>query len=245
MPAAPNKAVILAAGRGKRLGELTRHRPKPMVELQGKPTLEHILVGLHGVGVNEFMLVVGYLHEVIREYFGDGGAWGMRIEYVYQETPTGTGSALALGRDFVGEDTFIASYGDILTEYRHYRALVAEFTEAPCAAVIGINPVEDPSAGSAVYREGKRIVRVVEKPAPGTSTSNWNSAGVSVYGASIWPALSALEPSPRGEYELTDAVSALITTGQEVRACEFPGFWSDVGTPEALAEAERDWRADT
>ena len=243
MSSAPKKAIILAAGRGKRLGDLTLNRPKPMVEIQGKPALEHILIGLCEVGVTEFLLVVGYLPEVIRDYFGTGNAWGVRIAYTLQETPTGTGSALALGRNFAGEEPFLMSFGDILTDYAHYRALVAEFTAAPCAAVIGINPVEDPTAGSAVYREGNRIVRIVEKPKPGASTSNWNSAGISAYDPSIWPAVAALQPSPRGEYELTDATSALIMSGQEVRGCEFTGFWSDVGTPEALAEAERDWRA--
>lgn len=94
------------------------------------------------------------------------------------------------------------------------------------------------AAGRGTRLGGSRMVHVVEKPLPGTTESHWNLAGVSVYGAAIWPALAALKPSARGEYELTDGVGALIASGEEVRAVKIEGFWSDVGTPEALRSAE-------
>ncbi|HXG23381.1 MAG TPA: sugar phosphate nucleotidyltransferase, partial [Chthonomonadales bacterium] len=249
-----HRAVLLAAGRGTRLGTLTTDRPKPMIPVRGRPVLEYIVVGLRAAGICEFLLVVGYRAEAIQAHFGDGSPWGVKIDYAMQEVPTGTGAAMALARDFAGEEPILASYGDILTDYTHYRALLAEYAAAPCAAVIGINPVEDPSAGGAVYREGKRVVRVVEKPPPGflgtprvqvpgsTAGSYWNLAGVSVYSPDLWPVLANIPRSPRGEYELTDAIQGLIAAGKEVRACEMTGFWSDVGTPEALAAAERAWK---
>jgi dTDP-glucose pyrophosphorylase len=237
------KAVILAAGRGKRLGALTDARPKPMIPVCGVPVLEHIALGLKGAGLTEMLMVVGYRAEAIESHFGDGARLGVRIAYAFQEHPGGTGAALALGEAFSAGESVLATYGDILTDPRHYQWLVSDFLSSPCAAVIGINPMDDPSAGAAVYREGSRITRVVEKPPPGASASSWNVAGVSVYSPAIWPVLQTLPLSVRGERELTDAISALIASGQEVRARELTGFWSDVGTPEALAEAEREWAA--
>lgn len=235
------KAILLAAGRGTRLGDLTKDRPKPMVPVNGLPVLEHILRGLKGAGIQKFLFVVGYRAESIQAYFNEGARWDVTIQYAWQETPNGTGSALLYGREFAGDDPVIASYGDILTSSAHYQAMQEDFTAAPCAALIGINPMEDSSAGGAVFRApgSNRITQVIEKPPPGLAHSHWNLAGISVYGPVIWPAVETIQPSPRGEYELTDAIAGLIQAGQEVRAHELRGFWSDVGTPSALAEAER------
>lgn len=237
-----DRAVLLAAGRGTRLGALTADRPKPMVPLLGKPVLEHILLRLASVGIREFVLVVGYKAEAIRAYFGAGARWDWRISYAVQPVPNGTGAALACARELAGQGPALVSFGDILTDVANYRGLVDDFTEAPCAAVVGINYVEDVSAGGAVTLDGRRIVRVVEKPPPGTTDSHWNLAGASVYSPEIWPAVAALKPSARGEYEITDAIGALIAAGREVRASKFTGFWSDIGTPEALHEAEEHLR---
>src|SRR5688572_21689682 len=94
------KAVILAAGRGTRLGAITANRPKPMVPVQDTPVLEHILTGLMAEGIREFLLVVGYKGAAIRDYCGDGSRWGASIQYVEQEQLNGTGGALRLGREF-------------------------------------------------------------------------------------------------------------------------------------------------
>jgi dTDP-glucose pyrophosphorylase len=236
------RAVLLAAGRGTRLGALTATRPKPMVPVLGRPVIEHIMRRLESVGLTEFILVVGYRAEVIQSYFGDGSRWGWRISYAIQPTANGTGAALAAARDLAGSAPVLASYGDILTAESHYRQILDSYIAAPCAALVGINSVPDVSAGSAVYREGDRVVRVVEKPPPGAASTHWNLAGVSVYSSAIWTALANLKPSARGEYELTDAIGSLIATGEEVRASEFTGFWSDIGTPEALQEVEERMR---
>jgi len=236
-----HRSVILAAGRGTRLGDLTADRPKPMIPVRGIPVLEHIVVGLRDRGIDEFLLVVGYKAEAIRDHFGDGAGWGVRIECAEQNPPNGTGAALALAEGFAGGEPIIMSYGDILTDYAHYLSLASEFEPSPCAAVLGINPVDDPSAGAAVYLNGSRVTRVVEKPPPGTANTPWNLAGVYAFAPSIFPALAEIPYSPRGEKELTSAISFLLESGAEVRACKLLEFWSDIGTPEALADAERLW----
>jgi dTDP-glucose pyrophosphorylase len=212
-----------------------------MVEVAGAPVLEHIVRGLQGAGIGEFLFVVGYRREAIESYFGDGGRWDASIEYAVQGAPNGTGAALKFGKEWAGSDPVLASYGDILTDPKHYSGLISNFETHDCAAVIGINPM-DPSQGAAAFHENGRLLGVKEKPRPGEPTSEWNLAGVNVFGPAIWPQLEALKPSPRGEYEITDAIAGLIGSGLEVRVEEMRGFWSDIGTPEALEDAEREWK---
>jgi dTDP-glucose pyrophosphorylase len=238
------KSIILAAGRGTRLGALTADRPKPLVEVRGKPVLEHIILGLKGCGICRFLLVIGYLGDRIREYCGDGARFGVNVEYVHQPAMNGTGAATLLGREFAGSDPFVMSFGDILTDTAHYQALLEMFETHSCAAVLGINPVDDPYAGGAVYRDGERVIKVIEKPPRGTAGSNWNLAGVNVFSPAIFDALEHVPPSARGEIEITDGIQAMISQGLEVRASELHGFWSDIGTLEALAEAERSFKSD-
>ena len=187
------RAVLLAAGRGSRLGALTTDRPKPMVPLLGKPVLEHILMRLASCGLTEFVLVAGYRAEVLHAYFGDGSRWGWRITYAFQPEPNGTGAALAQARDLAGPGPFLASYGDILTDEANYRELLGAYAAGPCSALVGVNYMPDVSAGSAVYREGERVIKVTEKPPPGTAASHWNLAGISIYSSAIWPALAGLQ----------------------------------------------------
>ena len=234
-------AVILAAGKGKRLGELTQRTPKPLLDIGGRPLLEWILTGLRDAGIRRFLIVVGHLGLQIVEHVGDGSRLGISSEYVWQTGVHGTGAALRLGEVFCGSGPVLMSFGDILTDPEHYRLLLQSWLQRPCAAVMGINPMDDVRAGAAVIREGDRVVRIVEKPGPEDPVSRWNQAGVTVFGPEIWPVLRQVPLSPRGEVELTDAVGMLIAQGHEVRAVEFRGFWSDVGTVEALAYARSAW----
>jgi len=236
------RAVLLAAGKGTRLAPLTLHTPKPLLPVAGRPLIEHIIVGLREAGIGEFLCVIGHLGEQIQRRFGDGSCLGVRMEYVWQVDSPGTGGALRLGHDFAEEGSVLMSFGDILTDYAHYRAVLRDYDASPCAAVMGINPMEDVSTGAAVLRDGGRVVGIIEKPGSDEATSNWNQAGVTVFGSEIWPVLERLPASPRGEYEITTAIAMLIAQGKEVRAVEFRGFWSDVGTPEALADADKRWQ---
>jgi NDP-sugar pyrophosphorylase family protein len=235
------KAVILAAGRGTRLGSITEDKPKPMVPVQGVPVLEHIIRGLEREGIREFLFIVGYKRHAIEGYFEDGSRWNVSIRYAVQEILNGTGGALSLGGEFAESQNILSSYGDILTSYRHYSDLLADFRRGGAAGVLGINYVDDPSAGGAVYRDGGRVTKVIEKPPSGTSGSNWNLAGINVFSPEIFTALDAITLSPRGELELTDAIANLIEGGREVRAVELHDFWSDIGTPAALESANRSW----
>jgi NDP-sugar pyrophosphorylase family protein len=237
--------VVLAAGRGKRMGVRTATTPKPLLPLRGEPILAHVLRGLASAEVREVVLVVGYLGEQIVRHFEKGERWGVRLDYVWQERAEGTAAALLLARERIGTRPFFLSWADVVVSRSNYAALRAAFERTPCAAWIGVNEVEDPCAGAAVYLgEHDRVLRIVEKPPPGTSSTRWNNSGLGIYSAVLCDYAATLAPSPRGERELPQAVQAMIADGHEVRALRLQGFWSDLGTPEALARAECEFDPD-
>jgi len=228
------KAVLLAAGRGTRMRDLTNELPKPMIEVRGKPILHHIIEVLHQAGISDVLIIVGYRADTVRAYFGDGARFGVAITYTTQVVQDGTGRVVELAKEFAGKDPFVLSYGDILIEPRNYRRLVAL---GDAEAMISVKKNEDVSKGGAVFvNERFELIDLREKPQPGEPTSPWYNAGVYTFRPSIFQFTARLEKSPRGEYELTDAVRALALNGCRVQAFELAGEWADVRDPEILAE---------
>ncbi len=229
------KAVILAAGRGTRMRELTDDLPKPMIAVRGRPILQHIVEGLREAGVREVLLVVGYREDVVRDFFGEGEKFGVRVRYERQVTQDGTGRVVELGRAFTGDEAFILSYGDILLDPRNYAVLAAIGNDEE--AIVSVKHSEDVSQGGAVFVDAAfNLVDLREKPKPGEPTSPWYNAGVYAFRPGIYECTARLERSPRGEFELTDAIRALARGGRRVRAYELVGDWADVRDPEVLAE---------
>lgn len=230
-----SKAVLLAAGRGTRMRELTNDLPKPMLVVQGRPVLQHIVEGLRLAGIRDILLIVGWRADVVRAFFGDGGPWDVRISYETQVVQDGTGKVVELAREFCGNDPFVLSYGDILVDAANYQSLVA-LTE-DVEAIISVKRNEDVSKGGAVFvNENFELTDLREKPLPGEPTSPWYNTGVYTFRPSIFDFTSRLERSPRGEFELTDAVRNLALAGNKVQALELSGSWADVRDPEVLAQ---------
>lgn len=227
------KAIVLAAGKGTRMGALTAELPKPMIELAGRPMLEHILERLTEAGIMRVLLVVGYRREVIIEHFAGSP---FDIEYVVQERMEGTGRAVALGREFAAADPCLVTFGDIVCGAVDYRGL-CDRLDAEASGVAGAKWVDDPWQGAAVYEEDGAVSRIVEKPPQGTSSTHWNSAGLYVFRPVVFDYLDRLEKSPRGEYELTSAVAAMIADGHRLRLYGVEGEWRDVGRPDDLDAA--------
>ena len=233
-----NKAVLLAAGRGTRMRELTQELPKPMLQVRGKPVLQHIIEGLRGAGLTDFLIIVGWHAEVVRDFFGDGSKLGVRIKYATQVVQDGTGKVVELAREFAGSDPFILSYGDILIAPENYPRICAALADAE--AVVSVKRNEDVSQGGAVFVNEKfELIDLREKPKPGEPTSPWYNAGIYAFRPSIFDYIAKLERSPRGEYELTDAIRDLALAGQKVQALELTGDWADVRDPEILAQLNR------
>ena len=229
-----SQAVLLAAGRGTRMRELTTDLPKPMIAVRGKPILQHIIEGLRDSGVTQFLLIVGYRSEVVRQTFAEGRDLGTDIRYATQVVQDGTGKVVELARDFVGSDSFVLSYGDILVEPSNYLRLTT--LKPGIEAVVSVKENEDVSQGGAVFvNERFELIDLREKPKPGEPTSPWYNAGIYAFRPSIFDFTARLKPSPRGEFELTDAVRALAHSGRKVQALKLTGEWADVRDPEILA----------
>lgn len=226
------KAVVLAAGRGTRMGELTEELPKPMVCVKGVPILESIVRGLVSNGIEKVLLIVGWRKEVIIDHFGKGAGFDCEIEYVEQVVRDGTGRVVELARDFVGSDPFLLAYGDILVSASSYAPLV------DCTGVEGkltVRLAEDVRKGGAVFIEDGYVVDLIEKPAEDQPTSPYYNAGIYSFTPRIFDYTAKLTLSPRGEYELTDAIAAQVRDGLKIEAIELPGDWADVRDQEVLA----------
>ena len=158
------KAVILAAGRGTRMGALTEELPKPMLPVEGKPILEHIITGIAAQGVREVCLIVGWKAEVIQKHFGDGSALGLNITYTTQEVQDGTGKAPELAREFVGNDAFLLTYGDILVRPGTYKQMIARFGEGDFSGLITVTLGEDVRKGGInFFDDDFCLQKIVEK----------------------------------------------------------------------------------
>src|SRR5438445_3684008 len=197
-----------------------------------------MIEGLQTAGIKNFLIIVGYQGGAVREYFGDGTCFGLRINYVTQIVQDGTGRVVDLARDFAGDSPFVLSYGDILLDPTSYKHVV----DLPhnVEAIVTVTRGEDVSKGGAVFVDEKmEVIDIREKVQPGKLTTRWYNAGIYVFRPSIFKFTANLQPSPRGEYELTDAIRALAQSGKKVRALELTGKWADVRDPEILARLNR------
>lgn len=229
-------AVVPAAGRGTRLGPLTAALPKALVPVAGRPVLEWVLEGLAIAGVAEAIVVVGHLGEQIEEWL----QWAspLPVSAVRQSEPRGTADALLAASSLVGPTPFMYAWGDLVTPPESYANVLGAWDGA---GVIGVNRVADPAAGAAVDVDVTgRVTSIVEKPAPGTSTTPFNHAGLGVLPAESWRHLEAVIPSVRGELELTSALEMLVAIRPMVAVEIGPVF--DIGTPDGLAAAG-EWAA--
>lgn len=230
---------------------LTNEVPKPMLRVQGKPILEHILDGILAAGIREIFIVTGFRAEVVENCFGDGSKWGAQISYGRQIVQDGTGKAPELAKEFVGSSPFLLTYGDILVKPETYQNMLQRFDGGNFSGVITVTPGQDVTKGGLnFFDEQFCLKRLVEKPSAeqveqlrreGWLRANepvWYNAGIYIFRPSVFEFTGRLEKSPRGEYELTDAIIGMIGAGHKFAGLEVPGRWVDVRDPEVLAQLE-------
>jgi len=234
------KAAILAAGEGTRLQPLTATRPKHLVNVGGKPILEHCLAALKGSGITEVVIVVRYMADMIKAHFGDGNSIGMKIEYVEQNGFFGTGDALSIVEPHVKED-FLLVNGDLLFDTDPIKAVIALHQKEKTATTMAVVPVDKPeNYGIVELEDDKKVKRVIEKPSREQAPTNLANAGIYVFSTEIFPILRKISPSPRGEIEIPDALTLLIKDNKTVAATKISKEqWLDIGTPWDLLEANR------
>ncbi|MHA1819691.1 MAG: bifunctional sugar-1-phosphate nucleotidylyltransferase/acetyltransferase [Promethearchaeota archaeon] len=235
------KAVILAAGEGKRLLPLTSTRPKHLLPLMGKPLLGYTIDYLKGAGINEVLLIVGYLKEKIIEYFGDGTNYGLKIVYKTQDQFLGTANAAALAKDFVSDEPFMLIYGDLLMDQRIFKDCIDLYSHNnEIDGVIALFRVNDPQKFGIIQLDSNNnVVKIIEKP-KSEEYGNLANAGVYIFSPEIFGAIENTPKSPRNEYELTDSMQIYVDQGHKLRGMEITGmFWSDVGHPWQLLDANK------
>ena len=245
------KAVILAAGKGTRMRDLTAEIPKPMLKVQGKPILQHIVEGLLSVGIREFCLVTGWHAEVVEEFFGDGSKFGARISYVRQVVQDGTGKAPELAKNFVGNEPFLLTYGDILVKPETYADMLQRWRGGKFSGLVTVTGSEDVTKGGLFFFDANFCLKhLVEKPSAAqlaelrtqgwlkAGEPAWYNAGIYLFDPVLFTFTAKLEKSPRGEYELTDALTALLASGHQLAGLQIAGRWVDVRDPEVLASLQ-------
>jgi len=228
------KGLILAAGRGTRLRPLTHTRPKPVIRLAGKPIIQYAVDNLLEAGITEVGVVVSPdTVEAVKLALKD--SLDVQITYVVQEEALGIAHAVGSAREWLGQSPFVLYLGDNL-----FQKGIKPFVDAykhDLGAVIALVRVPDPRQfGVAVLEEG-HIKQLLEKPKE--PPSDLAVAGVYVFGPVIMEIIANLEPSARGEYEITDAIQALVDQGHTVLGQEITGWWKDTGRPADLLDANR------
>jgi glucose-1-phosphate thymidylyltransferase len=236
------KALILAGGAGTRLRPITHTNAKQLVPVANKPILFYGLEAMAEAGIKEIGMIVGDTAAEVREAVGDGSRWGLDITYLPQAAPLGLAHCVLIAREFLAADDFVMYLGDNLI-----RQGVKEFVDRfeserrqfdPAVAHILLARVPDPHRfGVAELDDAGEVVRLVEKPVE--PKSDLALVGVYLFSAAIHEAVAAIEPSPRGELEITDAIQWLVDHGHRVRSDLLEGWWIDTGKLTPLLEANR------
>jgi len=243
------KGLILSGGAGTRLRPITHTSAKQLVPVANKPILFYGIEDMAAAGITDIGIIVGATRDEIQAAVGDGSRFGVHITYIPQAAPLGLAHCVRIAREFVGDDDFVMYLGDNMLQqglgefverFESDRAAAPRLDRGnePLAAQILLCPVPDPHRfGVAEIDADGRVVRLVEKP--DDPPSDLALVGVYLFTKAILEAVDAIEPSPRGELEITDAIQWLIDNGHRVRHEVLQGWWLDTGKKDPLLESNR------
>ncbi len=230
------KGLLLAGGTGSRLRPLTYTGAKQLIPIANRPILHYAVDAMVEAGITEIGVIIGDSGPAIRQSLGTGEHFGCHFTYIPQDAPLGLAHAVKTARPFLAEDPFLMFLGDNLLR-SGLKPLVERFVSGEYTASILLTRVADPRQfGVAVVNEG-RVTRLVEKPTE--PPSPFALVGAYCFQPVIHQVIADLKPSWRGEYEITDAIQALIDSHNVVDATFVEGWWKDTGRPEDVIEANR------
>jgi glucose-1-phosphate thymidylyltransferase len=230
------KAIIPCAGRGKRLRPLTFTNSKPLIPIANKPLVHYAIEKLRDVGITEIGIIVGENTRDMEDVINDGSELGVHITYIHQENPLGIAHTIMVAKDFLGDSPFVMYLGDNLMQESLDQA-VQQFKSNGSNAMLFLCPTDKPQLYGIAVVEDDRIVRLIEKPQD--PPSNLACIGIYLFDSTIHSITDNMQPSPRGEYEITDAIQGLLDNGGHIEHHILNGWWIDAGNPDDMIEANR------
>lgn len=231
------KALVLAGGSGTRLRPITFTRAKQLVPVANKAILFYGLEAIAAAGIREVGVIVGDTAPEVMAAVGDGSAWGLDVTYIPQDKPRGLAHAVVIAEEYMAGEPFVMYLGDNLIK-DGISDLVSDFETAEASdAHILLAHVPNPTAFGVAEVDDGRVVRLVEKPAE--PRSDLALVGVYLFRSAIFEAVGSIEPSARGELEITDAIQWLVDHGRTVTPHVIDGWWKDTGKLDDLLEANR------
>lgn len=214
------QALILAAGRGERMRPLTDYVPKPLLPIDGKAVILHLLETLHSAGFIEVVVTVGYLGEKIKAFVGENKSPSQKFDFAYQEKLLGSADAIKAAEQNI-HGNFLAMAADTVFEAVDIKKMVLAFDEGGCQAVVGLKKVkkeELKERSTADVDENHYLKKVIEKPREGEELSLFSVAPIYFFESeTIWRYLKDLQPSPNGIYQLATALQQIIDDGGKIK----------------------------
>ncbi len=230
------KSIILCAGKGTRLRPLTHTSAKHLIPIANKPVLFYAIEAIRDCGIKDIGIIVGETGEDIKNELREGSKWGVNISYIEQKEALGLAHAVSVTKDFLGEENFLMYLGDNLLK-NGVEKYAEKFIHGNYNAFVLLTEVDNPRQFGVAELEGRRVVRVVEKPIE--SVSNLALIGVYFFDKNVHQAIKSIKPSARGELEITDAIQWMLDKGYKVGAEVIDGWWKDTGKPDDILEANR------
>ena len=231
------KGILLHAGHGTRLRPLTHTGPKQLLPIANKPMSEYCIESMKSAGVTEIAIIIGGIgSQKVKEYYGDGDQFGVKINYILQDFPRGIAHAISLCENFIGNEKFLVFLGDNIIQ-KSINEIGIEFQKSNAAATILLCEVDNPSRfGIADVKDGE-IKKIIEKPK--NPPTNLAVTGIYFLTPVIFDIIKRLKPSWRNELEITDALDMLLNEKYLITYKMITDYWKDTGTPEDIINANK------
>lgn len=231
------KGIILHGGHGTRLRPLTHTGPKQLLPIANKPMSQFALEDLKKAGITEIGIIIGDVYpEKVRQYYGTGEKFGVKITYIYQDKPKGISHAIKLCQDFIKNDKFVVYLGDNILR-KDLVDYTKKFQNSTADAMILLCEVDEPQRFGIAELDGKKIKKISEKPKE--PKSNLAVIGIYFLTPKIFDIIEKLKPSWRGELEITEAFQLLLENNGTIEYDFVTGWWKDTGTPEDIIHANK------